>query len=255
MIYILKEHYMIVWFILLFTIEFFIHSKNLMKKSRWNAHWVTNLTNHLATYGIGLLLFIPAISFAVAHPLTHIVSSMNIWVAALFTIIVMDFAGYWFHRFCHENEYLWRVHEIHHLDEFMDVTTGLRVHFMERFFHTLVDIVLIMSLGLPAYGIILHSAIAFIISTYHHSRLTIPYSIEKSISYIITTPKFHEPHHDHLIDNNNTNYSFIFPIWDRIFNTYHPDTFSGKWTFGLIYCKDIKGIDSLLRPFKKIKNP
>ncbi|NIF21162.1 sterol desaturase family protein [Candidatus Pantoea multigeneris] len=247
----LLNHYLITWFVLLFMIEFAIYFRNTVKNARFKQHWATNVTTYLASKIFTLLFFVPMIAFSAHHPLTSFIGRGGQALAIIAGVVLLDIAGYFFHRLSHEIEFLWKFHEIHHLDEYLDVTTGLRVHFLEIFFHTLVSCAVIMLFGINAETIVIHSLIAFVLATYHHSRFYIPIKVEEKLSWFITTPRFHEPHHDKQIENNQSNYAFIFPIWDRIFGSFHKDSFKRNWDYGLAYKEDVSPIESIIRPLRK----
>ena len=51
-------------------------------------------------------------------------------IALLFSIFG-DFFYYWFHRWQHSCRWLWPMHELHHEDENVNVTTGFKFHWMD----------------------------------------------------------------------------------------------------------------------------
>src|SRR2546430_11264731 len=84
-------------------------------------------------------------------------------------IVILDFsAGYLAHRALHLFPILWRFHQVHHSDDFVDVTTTYRTHPVEtvwRFFFVVFSVwmvwvsplaVVIPPLGLAADGIFEH---------------------------------------------------------------------------------------------------
>ena len=51
----------------------------------------------------------------------------------ILSFLILDLALYWWHRFNHTNQFLWRFHFVHHVDTHMDVGTSLRFHIGELF--------------------------------------------------------------------------------------------------------------------------
>ena len=49
----------------------------------------------------------------------------------LIDLLILDLLIYGWHRANHVLPWLWRFHEIHHLDQFLDATSALRFHFGE----------------------------------------------------------------------------------------------------------------------------
>ena len=63
-------------------------------------------------------------------------------VQVVLGVLILDLvAAYLSHRVMHKYSIFWKFHQVHHLDEMVDVTTGLRQHPLEtlfRFFFLLV---------------------------------------------------------------------------------------------------------------------
>ncbi|WP_338803897.1 sterol desaturase family protein [Xenorhabdus griffiniae] len=245
------NYFLILWFLFLFIFDIVIYIRKNYGSDIYNRHWKNNFCNFLLTKLISFLFLMPLVIYASTHSLTHMLSHKGAVLSIIIAIIILDLAGYLFHRISHKNQFMWKFHEIHHLDEVLDATTGLRVHFMESIFHTCLNFIIIWILGISMEAILLHSIIGFIIAIFHHSKVTLQIKFEKTLSYLITTPRFHEPHHDKEYENNNTNYSFIFSVWDRFFKTYHKETFKRDWNYGLAYQRDVDMFESIIRPLKK----
>jgi sterol desaturase/sphingolipid hydroxylase (fatty acid hydroxylase superfamily) len=54
-------------------------------------------------------------------------------LAAFMPLLASDFFYYWFHRFQHTNRWLWEQHKLHHTDHSLNVTTSLRINWIEEF--------------------------------------------------------------------------------------------------------------------------
>ncbi|MDR0218634.1 MAG: sterol desaturase family protein [Enterobacteriaceae bacterium] len=247
------NHILLFWFlfIFIFDIYFYVKKNIIFYSVKFNRHWRNNFFNFALTKLLSLAIFVPVILYASAHPLMNVINIVGGVTSIILGVVVLDFIGYIFHRLCHKNKFMWRFHEIHHLDEVLDATTGLRVHFFELMLHTFFNFLIIWLLGISSESVLVHSIIGFIIAIFHHSKIRLPVNFEKKLSNFITTPRFHAPHHDKEYKNNNSNYAFIFPVWDRIFKTYHDKTFTQDWNYGLAYKQDVNMLDSILSPFKK----
>lgn len=246
----IKDNWLVGLFFLLFFLELIIYHRGFYKKNKVKEHWKTNVINFIATKIVGIVIIVPILLLSSKYS-THMLSNITVWLSLPVGLVLLDLSGYIFHRISHEIEFLWRFHEIHHLDEILDVSTSLRVHFLEAFFHAILNCLFIYLFGITQETIAIHAVVSFIFATYHHSRFKTPLIIERKLSLFITTPRYHEPHHDRDINNNQSNYAFIFPIWDFIFSTYHKQTFDKSWEFGLSYSKDINAIRSLTKPLGK----
>ena len=77
--------------------------------------------------------------------LLYLVADYNI-IKFIMSFLILDIAMYWWHRFNHKNQFLWRFHFVHHVDTHMDVGTSLRFHIGELILSTLYKSVIILFL-------------------------------------------------------------------------------------------------------------
>lgn len=134
-------------------------------------------------------------------------------------ILILDLFAYFWHRANHEIDTLWRFHEIHHRDEFLDVTTGLRFHFGEVIFGSAVRGILLCGIGAPIEHVIVFDAMVLLMNWFSHSNLRLPGWYEKPLSLLIATPSHHWTHHRTTKPEIDQNYGVIFSFWDFIFRT------------------------------------
>ncbi len=66
----------------------------------------------------------------------------------ILSFLILDIALYWWHRFNHTNQFLWKFHFVHHVDTHMDVGTSLRFHIGELFLSTLYKAIIIYLFGI-----------------------------------------------------------------------------------------------------------
>ena len=69
------------------------------------------------------------------------------WFAVAVSILLLDLAIYFQHRWFHREPLLWRLHRVHHLDLDIDVTTGSRFHPLEIFLSMAIKIIVVFLLG------------------------------------------------------------------------------------------------------------
>src|SRR5262245_7505297 len=78
------------------------------------------------------------------------------WLQIATGIVVLDFCvGYLSHRTMHMWPAMWRFHQIHHSDDFVDVTTTYRTHPVETVWRFLLAIVPVWILVVPAAAVII----------------------------------------------------------------------------------------------------
>jgi len=212
--------------------------------------WIKNISFGIVNKLLGPLLLMPIGVWA---------TNINFWLrpewlegfkGLCFDVIMLDMFCYWFHRVCHKIPILWRVHQVHHLDEAYDVTTGFRVHILELIIQNIFTALPIILFGISLNSLILYLTFLGLYSFFQHSNFSISQEIERIISYILVTPSLHSVHHQAFIENTDSNYSFIFSCWDRLFGTHNYAKRHATWKMGLDYSKDLTYLKLMLIPFK-----
>lgn len=162
---------------------------------------------------IGPLIVLPVSQLASVHAL----GLRPVWWNMALDLVVLDFWIYAWHRMNHVVPFLWRFHEVHHLDEMLDTTTGLRFHFGEVALSSMVRAGVIWVLGVPIGTVVIFETLIVLMALFQHSNVKLPPAIERALSYVIVTPSIHWLHHHALRADTDSNYSTILSIWDRIF--------------------------------------
>ena len=146
------------------------------------------------------------------------------------SLIVLDIFDYFWHRANHRVGFLWRFHKAHHADTHMDVSTALRFHPGELLISSLVKASWIVIWGPTVIAWFVFEALVSLSAQFHHSNFDFPDKVEKILSPIIVTPRYHASHH--AVDRNfgDANFSTIFSIWDRMFFSYQKPAAGGCTT-------------------------
>jgi sterol desaturase/sphingolipid hydroxylase (fatty acid hydroxylase superfamily) len=175
----------------------------------------------------------------------------NLIISFLFHLIIVDVFLYWWHRLNHEIPFLWRFHHVHHLDETLDISSGVRFHFGEVILSALVRSLLIILFNISLVNLLLIEAIILISSIFHHSNIDLPKKFEKYLSYIIVTPSIHWVHHHKRQSETDANYSTIFSWWDKIFNSKSNFIRKVGMPIGVQGDSEQNLLNLILRPIKK----
>ncbi len=143
------------------------------------------------------------------------------WLEFVVSVVVLDLFDYFWHRFNHRFSFLWRFHKAHHADNEIDVTTALRFHPGELILSTLAKALWVLAWGPTAFAWFLFEGLISLCAQFHHSNIDLPDSIERVVSRVIVTPRFHTSHH--IVDRQygDANFSTLFSFWDPLFGTYH----------------------------------
>ena len=120
----------------LFPNEGFRYKKKIKRIFKNMILWSLNV-------GITPILILPITIYATTFNLNNIFVINNIYSQFIFHLFIYDIFLYFWHRANHEIKFLWRFHHVHHLDETLDVSSGLRFHFGEVMLSAVVRLSLI----------------------------------------------------------------------------------------------------------------
>ncbi|MGN6163618.1 MAG: sterol desaturase family protein [Flavisolibacter sp.] len=194
------------------------------KKNKWR-HASVNFTFtilHLIIH-TGFAFFIVLLSDACRK--NHFGLAYWLQASVLWTIIisflVLDFFGGWLVHFVqHKTFPLWKFHVVHHSDNNVDVTTGLRHHPVESILRGVFFLVGIAVSGAPVYAVMLYQTILVLSNQFTHANIHLPRWLDKPLSYLIVSPAMHKVHHHWQQPYTDSNYGAVFSVWDRLFGTY-----------------------------------
>ena len=170
----------------------------------------------------------------------------------ILSFLILDIALYWWHRFNHTNQFLWRFHYVHHVDTHMDVGTSLRFHIGELFFSTLYKAIIIYLFGITLSEFLFYELLLVLSIQFHHSNIKLPDHVDSMLSKVIVTPKYHTNHHTRTKESREANYASIFTIWDKVFLSYKDATDEERLEMGLENREmELKFLSNIKYPFKK----
>lgn len=142
------------------------------------------------------------------------------WLEVLISMVVLDLAIWFQHLVSHKVPVLWRLHQMHHADVDIDVTTAIRFHPIEIGLSMLWKIVCVLALGASPEAVLLFEIVLNACAMFNHANFAVPLSIDRVLRLVIVTPDMHRVHHSVLHHEHDSNYGFNLSVWDRIFGTY-----------------------------------
>lgn len=175
----------------------------------------------------------------------------------LISALALDFFGGWLAHFVeHKVPLFWRMHIVHHADNNVDVTTGLRHHPLESVWRGVFFMMGLALSGAPIYGVMIYQTFLTVFTAFTHANISLPLWLDRGMSYVLVSPNMHKVHHHWKQPYTDMNYGAVFSIWDRLLGT-----------FGKLAPKDIRyGLDRyysneqdenmvalLKRPFQPLK--
>jgi sterol desaturase/sphingolipid hydroxylase (fatty acid hydroxylase superfamily) len=145
--------------------------------------------------------------------------------SVIFTIIIsallLDLFGGWLsHMIEHKVPLFWRMHIIHHADNNVDVTSGLRHHPLESVWRGIFFLIAIIICGAPIYAVMIYQTVLTVFVAFTHANISLPLWLDKGLSYVLVSPNMHKVHHHWKQPYTDSNYGAVFSIWDRLFGTY-----------------------------------
>ncbi len=182
--------------------------------------------------------------------------------ASVFAVIVisalaLDFFGGWLsHLIEHKVPLFWRMHIIHHTDNNVDVTSGLRHHPLESVWRGLFFLIAIFLSGAPMYGVMIYQTLLTIFTGITHANISLNPRVDKVMSFILVSPNMHKVHHHWKQPYTDSNYGGVFAFWDRIFGTFKTlDPKEIRYGLDRYYPneKDEDLVALLKKPFQKLE--
>ncbi len=196
-------------------------SRDVPRRVRWSGNFGLGVLDALL---VRIVFPAGAVGAAVLAS-RHSVGLLNQWpahrgAAIAASVLVLDLVIYLQHRLFHIAPVLWRVHRVHHADPELDVSTALRFHPIESLLSMLLKAVVVVTLGLPAAGVLVFEVLLNSAAMFNHSNALLARGAEPVLRRILVTPEMHRVHHSTVAAQANTNFGFSVSWWDRLFGTY-----------------------------------
>ena len=163
-------------------------------------------------------------------------------------LLVIDFLYYWYHRAQHRFTFLWPIHELHHADVELNVTTSNRTYWLElpvQFFIISLPTWFLIGIDTVSWFVLPFVTTFWLLFTHANVPLRLGW-----LTPIICGPHLHRIHHSNLSSHRNRNFAQFFPIYDVLFGTYYRparDEFPTTGTRDL--ASDAGLLHVLVRPF------
>jgi sterol desaturase/sphingolipid hydroxylase (fatty acid hydroxylase superfamily) len=202
------------------------------------------------------IIFIASWTKSTGFGLIYLVNTSPL-VVILITCFVLDFFAGWLCHFVeHQVPLFWRFHIIHHADNNVDVTTGLRHHPLESVWRGIFFYIGIFVSGAPMYAVLLYQTFLVLMTGFTHANISLPNWLDRIIGWIFVSPNMHKVHHHWKQPYTDTNFGAVFSIWDRLLGTFSTlDPKNIKYGLDQYYPneKDEDFVSLMKRPFQKLK--
>lgn len=170
-------------------------------------------------------------------------------------IVLLDYTQYVWHRLTHEVPFLWRFHEVHHLDRSLTATTGVRFHPGELLLAVPFRALQVVVLGVSPRALDLWQLLTTALILFHHANVRLPLRLERALCTVLVTPRMHGIHHSLVRAETDANWGTLLSVFDRLHGTLRLNVPSRAITIGIpAYAKDADGtlMRSLALPFAPI---
>jgi sterol desaturase/sphingolipid hydroxylase (fatty acid hydroxylase superfamily) len=181
----------------------------------------------------------------------------NVLLTIIIGVLALDFSSWLVHLVMHKTPLLWRFHLIHHSDNNVDVTTGLRHHPGDSFLRGLFFLLLIFISGAPMYSVMIYQTLVVMSTAFTHANISLPKKLDRALSFILVSPNMHKVHHHWKQPYTDSNYGAVFSIWDRLLGTFMKlDTKDIRYGLDRYYPneKDEDFMALMKKPFQKLNS-
>lgn len=177
-----------------------------------------------------------------------------VWMELIAALVLFDLIGqYTVHYLLHQVPVLWRLHQVHHSDPHVDVTTGTRHHPLDFAVRESFAMLAVVLIGAPIGFYLFYRLITVFFTYLTHANVSFPPALERLIAWVFVTPDLHKIHHHDEVPWTDRNYGNILSVWDRLFGTYDRGDVKAV-RYGLDITDPGRGNDlkyQLLLPFRK----
>ena len=169
----------------------------------------------------------------------------------IYVLVLSDLSVYWWHRMNHRVAFLWRFHQVHHLDRHLDFSSSLRFHFGEISLSYFYRSIVFLLFGFEVPEMLLYNIALTAGNLFIHSNINLGDRAQKLLGHVLVTPKFHRTHHSLYRTHTDSNYSSTWLGWDHLFGSHSGihDTLE----VGVPYQLQSSLKTDFLMPFEKMK--
>jgi len=213
---------------------------SVSKGKRWLTNLGISVTDSLVLRLMAMLAVPVAAVAAAFYAQAHQIGLLNNvawpqWLKIVVALLALDLAIWAQHLASHKVPLFWRLHQVHHADRDIDVTTAVRFHPVEIALSMLWKIVVVVPLGASPLAVFLFEVILNACAMFNHANIALPAWLDGVLRMFVVTPDMHRVHHSVLRREHDSNYGFNLSLWDRLFRTYtaQPEAGHQGMTIGL----------------------
>ncbi|WP_434718464.1 sterol desaturase family protein [Paraburkholderia sp. A1BS-2L] len=136
-------------------------------------------------------------------------------------LIVLDFFGYWYHRFSHRFGIWWELHAVHHSQRKMSFWCDNRNHLLDVLGQSCMFAAIALVIGVPPAQFVVLVALTNFVQNVQHANIR--WHFGWLGERLVVSPRFHRRHHaigyGHEGTTYGCNFGVLFPWWDMTFGS------------------------------------
>lgn len=213
-------HYIILGMFGVFAIaDTVVRARTFPAVRGWHVLGIFSLVTYLALTTYAPFLWDDLLG---AHRLFDL-TGLAFWQQFVVGFFVMEAGIFAWHRTMHAVPPIWRIHQMHHSAERVDIWGAFYFHPLDMIGWAMVgSLTLVWIVGLSPEATLAVSLVGAFCAMFQHSNIRTP----RWLGYIITRPESHSVHHQR--DVHGYNYGDV-PWFDMLFGSFrNPETFEEK---------------------------
>ena len=111
------------------------------------------------------------------------------------------------------------MHNVHHIDPDLDVSTAFCFHFGEVALSALFRAAQVLVIGPSLLAFAVYEVAFQTHTLFHHSDWRLHSGLERALCRVIVTPRMHGIHHSAIREENRSNFGVVFSFWDAVHRT------------------------------------
>jgi sterol desaturase/sphingolipid hydroxylase (fatty acid hydroxylase superfamily) len=145
----------------------------------------------------------------------------------LIYLVVLDFAGYWYHRWQHQIGWWWELHAVHHSQRKLSMWADDRNHFLDDALQAAFFAALALVIGVPPSQFVALTLVGGALQSIQHANIRFDFG--RIGERVLVGPRFHRLHHavgfGHELGHGNRarlygcNFGVLLPWWDMLFGS------------------------------------
>ena len=210
----LPELMLLATFIILSFTEYFWPNLQYVPNRSWfqKLFWL-QMGGIILTYAVGWFYADESL-YPLFPKFSEYFSGIPSVINGLIGYVCVTFINYWWHRFRHQSDLLWRVfHQIHHSTHRLQTATAMYSHpldYASTIF--IINVVAYVIFGFDALSAAWTITWVGMFELWEHTNIRTPHWL----GYLIVRPEMHRIHHEFNCHRNN----YGLPVWDILFGTY-----------------------------------